>query len=115
MTYRDLMVWQKSMALANAIYDCTKLFPKEETYGLTSQMRRAAVSIPSNIAEGKARGNKETDHFLRIAKGSLYELETQSMLAKDQQFISEDNLKKSLSPASSLKPQAFERSEAERS
>ena len=77
-TYRDLVVWQKSMALVAEVYKLTKSFPKDEVYGLTSQMRRCAVSIPSNIAEGYGR-NSTSDYvrFLRIATGSLYELQTQ--------------------------------------
>jgi len=77
-TYRDLVVWQKSMALVTDVYKTTKSFPKDETYGIVSQMRRCAVSIPSNIAEGYGR-NSSSDYvrFLRMAMGSLYELQTQ--------------------------------------
>ncbi|MHC4174600.1 MAG: four helix bundle protein [Planctomycetota bacterium] len=77
-TYRDLLIWQKSMVLVTEIYKLSKSFPKYETYGLTSQMRRCAVSIPSNIAEGYGR-NSTLDYirFLRLAAGSLYELQTQ--------------------------------------
>jgi len=80
--YQDLVVWQKAMMLAEAIYQATRTFPKEELYGLTSQMRRAAVSVPSNIAEGQGRNS--TQEFIRhlsIALGSLLELETQVILA----------------------------------
>ena len=74
-TYRDLQVWQKSMTLVTEIYKISKGFPKDEVYGLTSQMRRCAVSIPSNMAEGYGRNStNEYLHFLRIATGSLYEL-----------------------------------------
>ena len=87
-SYRDLIVWQKSMDLAKQIYFITKDFPKEEVYGLTSQIRRCAVSIPSNIAEGKGRGgDKEFVRFLQISLGSLYELQTQIELAKEFGFI----------------------------
>lgn len=80
--FRDLLVWQKSMALATAIYRATECFPKSEIYGLTSQMRRAAISIPSNLAEGCARSSrKDFRQFVLIAKGSNYELQTQLMLA----------------------------------
>ncbi|MCK4342431.1 MAG: four helix bundle protein [Phycisphaerae bacterium] len=81
-TYRDLMVWQKSMALVTEVYRLTRTFPKEEMYGLTSQMRRCAVSVPSNIAEGYGR-NSTHDYvrFLRMAMGSLYELQTQMEIA----------------------------------
>ena len=77
-TYKDLEVWQAAMELAVRIYRLTALFPKEERYGLTSQMRRAAVSVPSNIAEGKGRSSdKELIQFLCHSRGSLFELETQ--------------------------------------
>jgi len=74
-TYRDLLVWQKAMTLVTEVYRKTKTFPREEVYGLTSQVRRSAVSIPSNIAEGYGR-NSTSDYirFLQIASGSLYEL-----------------------------------------
>lgn len=82
-TYKDLVVWQRSMDLVIEVYHLTGNFPKEELYGLTSQMRRAAISIPSNIAEGKLRGyTKEAKHFFLIAYGSGGELETQIELAK---------------------------------
>ena len=75
-TYRDLQVWQKSMNLVTEIYRITKGFPKDETYGITSQMRRCAVSIPSNMAEGYGRNStNEYIHFLRISMGFLYELQ----------------------------------------
>ena len=80
--YKKWAAWQKGMDLARAIYDVTDLFPKEEGYGLISQMRRAAVSIPSNIAEGSRRKGKEIKHFLGIAYGSGAELETQVELTK---------------------------------
>lgn len=82
-TYRDLVVWQKAIELARQTYALTNKFPPEERFGLVSQMQRAAVSIPSNIAEGKLRGSpKEFSHFLRIAFGSGGELETQIEIAK---------------------------------
>jgi len=77
-SHKDLVVWQKSMALAVMIYDIVKLMPRNEQYGMTSQMQRAACSIPSNIAEGNARGTrKDYARFVGIAFGSLAELETQ--------------------------------------
>ena len=83
-THKDLKAWQESMKLAKAVYELTNKFPKEEVYGLSSQMRRAAVSVPSNLAEGAARAsNKEFIQFLYIALGSLSELETQWILAKE--------------------------------
>ncbi|WP_461246796.1 four helix bundle protein [Treponema sp. R6D11] len=79
--YQELIVWQKSMEIAELVYQTTKKLPKDELYSLTNQMRRAAVSIPSNIAEGQARhSTKEFIHFLRIAQGSKAELETQLLL-----------------------------------
>lgn len=76
--YKELRVWQKSMDLTTKIYNLVKLLPKEETYALSDQMRRAAISIPSNIAEGQGRNSdKEYINFLSIARGSLWELETQ--------------------------------------
>lgn len=80
--FKKLLIWQKSMQLTKEIYALTQDFPMSEKYGLTSQMCRAAVSVPSNIAEGSQRsGNKEFHHFISIAKGSLAELETQVLLA----------------------------------
>lgn len=82
-TYKDLKVWQKAIELSALVYELTSKFPKEEVYELTSQMRRAAVSIPSNIAEGKLRGyQKEFRQFLLIAYGSGGELETQIEICK---------------------------------
>jgi four helix bundle protein len=80
--YRDLVVWRKAMDLVDAVYRLTRGFPKEELYGLTSQVRRAAVSIPSNIAEGHGRRTcRHFLHFLSIARGSIKELETQLLIA----------------------------------
>lgn len=82
-SYKELIVWQKSIELVSAIYELTENFPKQEIFGLTSQIRRASVSIPSNIAEGRYRGTKpDYVHFLRIAYGSGAELETQIEIAK---------------------------------
>jgi len=82
-SHKDLKVWEKSLDLVDAIYRETICWPKEEIYGLTNQIRRAAVSIPSNIAEGAARGSqKEFSRFLYIALGSLAEVETQMIIAK---------------------------------
>jgi four helix bundle protein len=83
-SYRDLIAWQKAMVLVREIYYATQAFPKEERYGLMSRLRRAAVSVPSNIAEGQARySRREFHHFLNNARGSLAEVETQIMLAND--------------------------------
>ncbi|HEY6446639.1 MAG TPA: four helix bundle protein [Acidobacteriaceae bacterium] len=82
-TFRDLQVWQRSMKLAIEIYAVTKAFPKEELFGLTSQLRRAAVSIPSNIAEGYGRDTEKVFAlFVNQARGSLYEVETQIELCR---------------------------------
>ncbi|MBI2674026.1 MAG: four helix bundle protein [Candidatus Zambryskibacteria bacterium] len=82
-SYKDLLVWQKGIELSKQVYILTEGFPKEEVYGLTSQMRRAAVSISSNIAEGKSRGTrKDFVQFLRISNGSVAELQTQIEIAK---------------------------------
>ncbi|HEX2792368.1 MAG TPA: four helix bundle protein [Candidatus Paceibacterota bacterium] len=88
-TYRDLIVWQRSIELVTAIYQLTNAYPKSELFGLTSQMRRAAVSIPSNIAEGYARkSRKEYIQFLRIA-----ELETQLTITRNLALVTEEKLK----------------------
>ena len=86
--FHQLKVWQKSHAVALAVYKATSSFPKEELYGLTSQMRRAAVSVPSNIAEGCGRDSQpQFAHFLQIAFGSASELEYQLLLARDLGFL----------------------------
>ena len=86
--YRELIVWQKAMDLVELLYGRTRSFPKEELYGLTAQMRRAAVSIPSNIAEGQARRTtRDFIHFLSIARGSLKELETQIIISQRLGYI----------------------------
>ena len=88
--FERLQIWQKGMALAKLVYQLTRQFPKEELYGLTSQMRRSGISIPSNIAEGSQRtSDKEFSNFLLIAKGSLAELKTQILLAQDFQYLNE--------------------------
>ena len=93
-SYRDLIVWQKSMLLVKEIYLQTKNFPKEELYGLTSQIRRCAISVPSNIAEGKGRNtDKEFIRFLQISLGSVYEFQTQLELSSQLNYINDiDNL-----------------------
>ena len=91
-SYRDLKVWQLGMDLTVELYRVTKSFPKEETYGLTSQIRRAASSIPANIAEGHARGSKEYQQFLRISQGSLTELETHLLLAQRVEILQQGHL-----------------------
>lgn len=89
-SYRDLVAWQKAMELVREIYRLSRDFPKEEFFGLMSQIRRAAVSIPSNIAEGHAKlSRKEYQYFLGNARGSLAEIETQVMIAKDLDYLKE--------------------------
>ena len=90
--FQDLRIWQKGIEVVKDIYILTKKFPKEELYGLTSQMRRSAVSIPSNIAEGFRRyHNKEYKQYLYIALGSCAELETQIIIANELDYINETN------------------------
>ena len=90
-THRDLRVWQQSIDFVSSIYLMTRSLPKEELFGLVSQMRRTAVSVPSNIAEGYARGtDKEKIHFLRISSGSMSELETQLTLCLKLGYISQE-------------------------
>lgn len=91
--YRDLLVWQKAMGLVEQIYEVTTRFPESERYGLTNQLRRAAVSIPSNIAEGHGRSGKDYGRFLTISRGSLAELETQLELSVRLNFISRDDIR----------------------
>jgi four helix bundle protein len=94
-SYKDLQVWQKAYGLCLEIYRITKMFPGEEKYGLTSQLRRAAVSVPSNIAEGY--GRRTTPDYIRalyIAYGSICEVETQLLLAKDLTYIAQKDIKK---------------------
>ncbi len=86
--YKDLIAWQKAMELVNSVYDVTDAFPKREVYSLTDQIRRAAVSVPSNIAEGQAHySNREFLHFLRHSRGSLAELETQLLIASRRNYL----------------------------
>jgi four helix bundle protein len=86
--YEELVVWQKAMELVRLVYQATRRFPLDERFALTDQLRRAVVSIPSNIAEGNGRGsNKDYAHFLSIARGSLYETMTQLRIAKDLGYL----------------------------
>ena len=101
--YRDLIVWQKSMDLVDMIYDITESFPTKEMYGLTNQVRRAGVSVPSNIAEGHARqSTQEFKRFLSISRGSLAEVETQLMIACRRHYLSSDKLQKIMSLADEI-------------
>jgi four helix bundle protein len=86
--YFDLTAWQRARQLVKRVYEATKTFPAEELYGLRSQLRRASVSVPSNIAEGYGRGTrKDYIHFLQTARGSLYEVETQLILSQDLSYL----------------------------
>lgn len=86
--YKQLIAWQKAIALVAEIYSATRSFPRDEIYGLTSQLRRAAVSVPSNIAEGQGRATRgEFVQFLGHARGSLFEVETQIVIATDLRYI----------------------------
>ena len=92
-SHKDLIVWQKSMLLVKRLYEITSSYPKDEIFGITSQMRRAAVSIPSNIAEGYGRlYEKDTVRFLSTALGSASELETQMLISKHQMLASDQEL-----------------------
>ncbi len=96
--YHELIVWQKAMELADEVYALARCLPKEELFALSDQMRRAAVSVPSNIAEGHGRQTeKEFKQFLSIAKGSVYEIETQITICLRQRFLSEEQAFSALS------------------
>jgi four helix bundle protein len=102
-SYRELIAWQKAMKFVTEIYEATRPFPREECYGLTNQLRRAAVSVPSNIAEGQARfSQKEFHHFLSQARGSLTEIETQLLIAKGLRYLSSAKADLLLSAADEL-------------
>jgi len=96
-SYTNLEVWIKGRALVKRVYQLSQIFPREEMFGLTAQVRSAAVSIPSNIAEGCGRQHaKDAINFFHIARGSLYEAETQLYVAADLEYISEEQLKQVL-------------------
>ena len=102
-SYRDLIAWRKAMDLVTDIYLVTKAFPRDEQYGLTSQLRRAAVSVPSNIAEGQARfSRKEFHHFLSHARGSLVEIETQVTIAQNLGYLGPNQTRPLLDKTSEL-------------
>ncbi len=93
--FRTLLIWQKSMTLVTTVYQTTKSFPKEELFGLTSQLRRCSISIPSNIAEGSGReSDKEYVRFLNISIGSLFELQTQLEIAKNIDYLTQEQFNK---------------------
>jgi four helix bundle protein len=91
-SYRDLKIWQRGILLSKQVYELTMSFPKEEVYGITSQMRRCSVSVPSNIAEGFGRSTLSFLNFLKIARGSLYELDTQLVLTKELELSANTEL-----------------------
>ncbi len=106
--YRKLRIWLLAMELTKSIYEVTQSFPAEEKYGLTSQMRRCAVSLPSNIAEGAGRnGNKEFNNFLGITMGSLFELDTQAELSYNFQYIQAERYEYIFEKISQLKKMIF--------
>ena len=90
--FKDLIVWQKAIAFAKEVYCLTRRFPRDERFGLTSQVRRAAVSVSSNIAEGNARQGRQYAHFLSIARGSLAEAESQLLLAVELGYLQREAL-----------------------
>ncbi len=97
MSFQKLLVWQRSMELVKDVYTITKTFPKEELYGITSQIRRSAVSVPSNIAEGSQRtSDKEFSNFILIARGSLAELITQLLIAAELRYGTQTAIEKIL-------------------
>jgi four helix bundle protein len=102
-TYRDLVAWQKAMELVVQVYRATQAFPAEERYGLTAQLRRAAVSIPSNIAEGKGRfSSGDVVHFMLQARGSLLEVETQVLIAQSLGYLTDQETQRLLQQTAEL-------------
>ena len=92
-SYKDLLIWQKGIKIVCLVYQLVKSFPQEELYALTSQIKRASISIPSNIAEGYGRNtDKSFSHFLDISRGSLFEIETQLLIANELGFITNETL-----------------------
>ena len=93
-SYKDLDVWKQTRALVKSVYNLSRKFPRDEQFGLINQLRRAVISVPSNIAEGCGRNySKDSIQFFFIARGSLYEIETQLILSNDLQYISEEELR----------------------
>jgi four helix bundle protein len=102
-SFKDLRVWQEAMKFAVEVYRITDQFPKHELYGLTQQLRRAAVSVPSNIAEGKGhRSDCEFGHFLLHARGSLLEIQTQVMIAEELQYLKSEDAKRLLATSDAI-------------
>lgn len=101
--YKEMKIWQKSRTLVNQVYGLSQRFPKEENYGLTSQLRRAVISIPSNIAEGAGRNSdKEFARFIDISRGSLFEVETILILSADLNYVAETDLQPVFSSISEI-------------
>lgn len=105
--FRDLIIWRKAISFAKEIYGLTKCFPRDERFGLTSQIRRASVSVSSNIAEGHARQGREFAHFLSVARGSLAEAESQLLLAVELGYLSQEKTTLALSLASEIRRMAI--------
>lgn len=103
--YKDLRIWMESMELVAEVYELMKQMPKTELYGLIDQIKRSAVSVPSNIAEGQARGTKEFLHFLNIALGSIAEMETQLLITIKLKMLPEEKVNPLLPKIVSLKKQ----------
>jgi four helix bundle protein len=102
-SFKDLRVWQEAMRLVVELYRATAQFPRHELYGLSQQLRRAAVSVPSNIAEGKGhRSDREFGNFLLHARGSLLEVQTQIMIAKELQYIHAEEAQRLLTSADAI-------------
>lgn len=96
--FKELQIWKRSRLFCSMIYEITSVFPNAEKFGITNQLRRASVSIPSNIAEGSSRkSNKDFARFLQIAIGSAYEIETQLLISNDLQLLSDEKLNTSIS------------------
>lgn len=105
---KQLKIWHMAMDLSVEVYKATSKFPKEEIYGLTSQIKRSAISIPSNISEGAGRNsNKEFIHFLGIANGSSYELQTQLIIANKLNLISDETLASLLKPIEEIQKMTY--------
>lgn len=105
---KELKIWNKAMDLSVEVYRATSKFPKEEIYGLTSQIKRSAISIPSNISEGAGRNsNKEFIHFLGIANGSSYELQTQLIISNKLNLISNETLETLLKPIEEIQKMTY--------
>jgi four helix bundle protein len=102
-SFKDLRVWQEAMKFAVEVYRVTSAFPRHELYGLSQQLRRAAVSVPSNIAEGKGhRSDREFGYFLLHARGSLLEVQTQIMIAQKLQYLSSEETRRLLTSADAI-------------